>query len=186
VEIVLPHLLELQVSGNRPPAIGSVLEDDGAPEVGHLLQVRLPFVADDAGEDRSEPLVGANPAVELANQRADEGPVETGTIDGKFRHRAYPFRRGDVHDGLISGIFYTSLIQRRGRRQEHKRRTTWPWDDGAKAGPIRACKRPSVCASTKAGQRRRSGRGVEIDVARHRVAARIRPPRNARSTDGAA
>src|SRR5690606_28395902 len=73
VEILLADLLQLEMGGHRAAAIGAVLQDDRTPEVGHLLQVRFPVAADFPGEDGPEPRVGANPAIEVADQDADEG-----------------------------------------------------------------------------------------------------------------
>src|SRR5690606_30961219 len=75
VEILLAYLLELQMSGNGTAAVGAILQDHRAPEVGHLLQVWFPISLDFRRENRTEAAVGAHPGIEVADERPDKRAV---------------------------------------------------------------------------------------------------------------
>src|SRR5690606_13217841 len=108
IEILLPHLLQFQMRRHRATAIGAVLQDDRAPEVGHLFEMRLPVIANFRGEDRSKPRIGPYPAVEIADQRTDEGPVYRRMLERHFRWRGCWTWSGWRHDTINSGISCTT------------------------------------------------------------------------------
>src|SRR5690606_14990870 len=84
VEVLFPHLLELEMRGNRAPAVGAVLQDHRTPEVGHLLEMRLPVSPDLRRKDRTEALIRPDPSVEIADKRADKSPVHHRVGKGHF------------------------------------------------------------------------------------------------------
>ncbi|CDX56295.1 hypothetical protein MPL3365_230145 [Mesorhizobium plurifarium] len=90
IEIGFGDVRKPQVNWHRPSMIVAALQNDGAPEIRHLLQMRLPIASDFPGEDGSEPLVLSHPGIEFADQRSNRGSVDAGACQGLFGGRANP------------------------------------------------------------------------------------------------
>src|SRR5690606_37288050 len=67
VDVGLYVLIRLEVCRQGAIAIAGSLENDGAPEIGRLFEMRLAAVADVALENRAQPGVRPNPRVDGAD-----------------------------------------------------------------------------------------------------------------------
>lgn len=87
VEVLLGHVLEFQMGWNRPSLVVAGFQDDRAPEIRHLLEVRLPVTGDFPCEDRTQPLIPAQSHVEFPHQDPDGRPGDVGLCERFFGDR---------------------------------------------------------------------------------------------------